>query len=156
MKKITTYCFWILLSITSYGQAGVLSSGGEGLGTGGTISFSVGQVFVGDFNGDYGNVAEGMQQTFVLTLLGGIETNPFELATFPNPTTDVITLKAQQYHGEKLQYQLYDLEGRLIDQQDIVSGETQIDLSQQPSNIYLLRVSDDRSMTTTFKIVKVE
>ena len=97
-----------------------------------------------------------MQQTFVLTLLGGIETNPFELATFPNPTTDVITLKAQQYHGEKLQYQLYDLEGRLIDQQDIVSGETQIDLSQQPSNIYLLRVSDDRSMTTTFKIVKVE
>ena len=68
----------------------------------------------------------------------------------------MITLKAQQYHGEKLQYQLYDLESRLIDQQDIVSGETQIDLSQQPSNIYLLRVSDDRSMTTTFKIVKVE
>jgi len=60
MKKITTYCFWILLNITSYGQAGVLSSGGEGLGTGGTISFSVGQVFVGNFNGDYGNVAEGM------------------------------------------------------------------------------------------------
>lgn len=74
MQKITVL---LLLSFPMllYGQQAVLSSGGEATGTGGTSSYSVGQISY-IYNGSAPSMDEGVQQPFEVTIL------PVELLYF--------------------------------------------------------------------------
>jgi hypothetical protein len=138
----------------------IITSGSSVTGSSGTVSYSIGQVFytyIG-LESTY-NVTQGIQQNEkVEKSLGtvvNIETKT-EIFIFPNPTTDFVNVNIKGYEFEKGQqsYELYDMQGRLIQQNSINQAETQISLSNLISSTYILRVSMDGEVLKTFKIIK--
>jgi len=83
----------------------------------------------------------------------------FDISVGPNPTSDVVNLAFQGVGYQKIQYQLYDLQGRIVaaDVLNVSAGATsQIDLSLLPTGSYLLRLrSEDESSVVRFNIVLV-
>ena len=77
-----------------------------------------------------------------------------ELAAYPNPTNSTLTVNIGNYYNEKLTYQLYDMQGKLLDSKQVVSTSTTIDMQDLQVNTYLLSVLDKNSLIKTFRIVK--
>ena len=109
------------------------------------------------FSGTSGSVAHGVQQPFEFTVISGVD-EPYgislSLSVYPNPTTDLIKLKVNDFTLPRMAYQLFDLTGKLIESQIIVEQEIEIFMGNLPSGIYILRVLDGRSELKSFRIVK--
>lgn len=137
-------------------QQATVSSGGNAFGNNGSSSYSIGQVAYTNQVGSNGKVNQGVQQPFEIFTLGEDDFPEITLtmSVYPNPTTSFVNLNIHNYNSENLNYQLFDLNGRLITDQKITQSETQISLENNANAIYLLYVSGDNKLLKTFKIVK--
>lgn len=138
-------------------QENINATGGNASGSGGSVSYSVGQVAYQTHIGTSGSVVEGVQQPFEITEVTGIEEAGginLSVSTFPNPTTDFITLKVANYDNENLSYQLYDISGKLLENKKISGNETPISMENLVPAIYFLKVINNHQEIKTFKIVK--
>lgn len=137
-------------------QQSVDTAGGNASGTNGSVSYSIGQVAFSNQTGANGSVNQGVQQPIEIFTLGTDDFPEITLtmSVYPNPTTSLVNLSIQNYNGENLNYQLFDLNGRLISQQKITQIETPISLENVSNAIYLLYVSRDGKLLKTFKIIK--
>jgi hypothetical protein len=80
----------------------VNASGGDATGTSGTVAYSVGQVVYTSNTGSTGSVAQGVQQSYEIFMVGIKETElNISLSVFPNPTSDNLTLQISNYNHEK-------------------------------------------------------
>ena len=149
-------------------QETITSSGGKASGSGGSVSYSVGQLFYNIHTGTSGSVAEGVQQPWEISVVTGIpeaEGIDLILSAFPNPATDFLILRVENYDYQNLSYQLFDVNGRLIINKQLESNQARIDMTGLVYGVYFLRVySKDVTDRTgisrppqevkTFKIVK--
>lgn len=137
-------------------QESVLITGGNPSGSNGNVSYSVGQIFYTTVNGTTAYLSQGVEQPFeIQTVLGLDNFNvSLELSVYPNPTTDIIYLKVKESSFETLQYQLFDINGRLIENNKISENSTIIQMGKYPEAIYLLKVIDNSKEVKTFKIIK--
>jgi len=161
MKKEKTIL--IVLFLFAFGiryiqaQEAVSTSGGDATGTGGSVSYSVGQIVYTTNTGTNGSVVQGVQQPFEISVVNAIEeakSISLNCLAFPNPTTDLLTLKIENYQIENLSYQLYDINGKLLFNKKISSYETSIPMESVPSANYFLKVTDNNKEIKTFKIIK--
>jgi hypothetical protein len=97
-----------------------------------------------------------VQQPSEISITVGIELKEINLAldAYPNPTDNTLTLNIGNYNYEKLNYELYDIQGRLLDSKQIVGSSTTISMQDLPVSIYLLKVLDNKSLLRTVRIVK--
>lgn len=71
----------------SFAQNSVNSSGGDLTGTGGSASFSIGEVVYSNYSSASGSVIEGVQFPFEIVTLGNsVFGKDVQLLVFPNPT----------------------------------------------------------------------
>ena len=73
---------------------------------------------------------------------------------YPNPATDFAKLKIVNYEVQNLRYQLYDINGSLLQDNKIEDNETSIVMSNYVSATYFLKVTDNNKVVKTFKIIK--
>ena len=136
-------------------QEAVTSAGGNGTGTGGSTSYSVGQVaYLSIFNSN-GSVRQGVQHPF--EIWDGENENKdiyLELSVYPNPTMSKINLKIENQRIEKLSYQLFDPMGKLLWKQKIFENVTSIPMESLPTATYILKVICNKKEVKTFKIIK--
>jgi hypothetical protein len=153
-KLIVTTFLFALAQVNA--QEAVVTSGGNASGTNGNISYSVGQTVYNTNTGTNGSVAQGVQQAFeIQTVLGAENFNiNLQLAIYPNPTTNWLTLEIKNYNFEKLNYQIFDINGKMIVQSKISAETTTISMENLSTNIYLLKVLDNNKEVKTFKIIK--
>jgi len=82
----------VLFSASSaMAQQGIVSGGGEGSGTGGSVSATCGQVFYSSTQG----VSQGLQQPYEIFVVSSIESAQhisLSVKAYPNPTTDYLIL----------------------------------------------------------------
>jgi len=138
-------------------QNAIPASGGNASGSGGTSSYTVGQVVYTTFTGTNGSAAQGVQQPFEISIITAIEEAKdisLEIVVYPNPATDFIKLKIENYEVKNLRYQLYDINGSLLQDNKIVGNETNIVMSNYMSATYFLKVTDNNKLIKTFKIIK--
>jgi hypothetical protein len=158
MKKIRMISFLFLGVFTSTTQAqqSINAAGGNAVGSGGSVSFTVGQIDYLCLEGSGGSVTQGVQQfNEVLQNLSDNEINMnVEMVIYPNPTTDLVNLKIENYDLDNLSYALFDLQGRQIATKKITQNETQIQVNNLASAVYLLTVRDKNTLLKTFKIIK--
>ena len=76
------------------------------------------------------------------------------MVVYPNPTTNLLMLEVKNYSFENLEYQLFDLNGRLIVDEKINAETTTISMEQYPSAVYLLTVVNNNKEIKSFKILK--
>lgn len=137
-------------------QQAILASGGNAIGSGGTVTNSIGQIEYITATGTGGTATQGVQQPFEIVTLSGQEFTQISLqmVVYPNPTSSFVNLKIGKYTSEKLTYELFDLNGRQIYGQKISNPETKIEMENLASAIYFLKVSDENKPLKTFKIIK--
>ncbi|MDG2274830.1 MAG: hypothetical protein P8L28_03195, partial [Flavobacteriaceae bacterium] len=95
MNKYPFIAFLLLFTQLFYGQQTIPASAGEATGTGGSSSFTVGQVFYTTNASSTGSVSQGVQQAFEFQTLSNPELTTVQLTAviYPNPTTDYVVLK---------------------------------------------------------------
>lgn len=132
-------------------------SGGNASGSGGSVSYSVGQVVYTTNTGTTGSVAQGIQQPYEISIVTGLEGAKginLVCSAYPNPATDFVKLKIENYKTENLAYQLYDINGKLLKNKKVESNEMIISLENLVHAAYFLKVTDKDKEIKTFKIIK--
>ncbi len=78
-----------------------------------------------------------------------------DISALPNPFTDHLTLSmsAQTLTGT-MSYTIADVQGRTVLALGIKNATTTIDVSNLPSGVYILRVTDGSNLLQSFRIVK--
>lgn len=137
-------------------QESANSSGGDATGSGGTVAYSIGQVVYTTNTGGNGSVAQGVQQAYEIFTVGINETElNISLSIFPNPTANNLTLQISDYNNEKLSYQLFDIQGKLLSNGQVNAQQTQIYTSSLPTATYFINVvNQENKQVQSFKIIK--
>ena len=156
-KKVIASTAFLLLGLGGlHAQENPTTSGGDATGSGGTSSYSVGQIVYTTDVGTNGSVAKGVQQPFEISTVTGIEVNTInlELFVYPNPTTNFLSLQVASEKLESLSYQLYDLQGKVIEAKEVSEISSTIEMEGLPKSIYFLQVNENNQTVKTFKIIK--
>lgn len=137
-------------------QESANSSGGDATGSGGTVAYSIGQVVYTTNTGGSGSVAQGVQHAYEIFSVGIKETElEILLTVFPNPTAENLTLQINDYNNAKLSYQLFDIQGKLLSNGQIVAEQTQINMNSLPTATYFINVvNQENKKVQSFKIIK--
>ncbi len=143
-------------------QTSINATSGNASGSGGTASYSVGQVTYQTHTGITGSVSEGVQQPYEISVVTGIEEAKgidLSVSAYPNPTTDYLTLCIDKsvrtsLDLSQLSYQLYDMNGKLLQNEKITGTQTSIVMSNLVTATFFLKVIQGNKEVKTFKIIK--
>lgn len=154
-KKVTLGVLLLGYSLSVQAQQATTASGGNASGSGGTVAYSVGQVVYTTITGSNGSAAQGVQQAFEISIVLGVENHQVNLIrAYPNPTIDYLTLNVGNSDLSYLNFQLYDITGKLIENKKITSATETIRMENLPSATYFLKVTNNNKVVKTFKIIK--
>jgi hypothetical protein len=156
-RPIALLILGILWTSLAQAQQSVNATGGDATGSGGAIAYTVGQIVYTTNTGTNGSVAQGVQHGYEILVTTGInepELN-ISLLVFPNPTADILTLQINDYNNEKLSYQLFDIQGKLLSNGQVTSQQTRINTASLPPAIYFIYVvTQENKQVQSFKIIK--
>lgn len=82
--------------------------------------------------------------------LGVDALDPSQFRFYPNPVQDILNIKVT----EPLQYIVYSLEGRLIQEGRLQENTNTLNLSQLPVGVYMLKLQNSLGQQHTLKLVK--
>lgn len=159
MKKLSFLIFLVLACVSaSFAQSNTVTTGGEATGSGGSVSFSVGQIAV-QSNGDgTTTISEGVQQPYEISVVGvdDYPTITLNATVYPNPTLGQLQLSVSNEELlAKGEARIFDGSGKLLAVKKIVGQTTDFDLSSYAQGTYYLRVTDGKTTLKTFKVVKM-
>ncbi|MEN8122858.1 MAG: T9SS type A sorting domain-containing protein [Bacteroidota bacterium] len=141
-------------------QESINATGGDASGSGGSASYSVGQTVYTSHTGTNGNsIAQGVQQPYEISVVTGIieaQGISLSVSAYPNPTTDYLTVKVGNYETAKLQYQVFDINGKLLQTVKATGNQTQIETSKLVPANYFVKVIDSAKEIKVFKIIKTQ
>ena len=137
-------------------QESVNATGGNASGSGGSMSYPVGQLVYTTNIGTNGSMSQGVQQPYEIIEISGIEETFIILSAmvYPNPTTDNLILEIKEDESLDLYYQLYDMQGKLLQNEKITSNKTSIVMSNLLPATYFVKVIQEKKEVKTFKIIK--
>lgn len=76
--------------------------------------------------------------------------NVTSITIYPNPSTGIFNIVSQQ----NASVEIYDLLGKLVYNQSLVSGTNSIDISNFNAGVYLLKATDANGNSETHKLIK--
>lgn len=140
----------------SHAQESAAATGGDAMGNGGTVAYSIGQVVYTTNTENAGSVAQGVQHAYEIFTVGINETTlQISLSVYPNPISENLNLIVSNLSNEKLSYQLVDIQGKLIGTGEVTSQQTQINTSSLAAATYFIHVLNQQNQNIqSFKIVK--
>ncbi|MFZ4414651.1 MAG: T9SS type A sorting domain-containing protein [Bacteroidales bacterium] len=138
-------------------QETVTASGGNASGSGGSTSYTVGQVVYNTIANSNGSVAQGVQQPFEISVVTAIEEAKdinLIVSAYPNPTTNCLTLKIEDNLQMQYIVSLIDINGKLLENKKTEGIETTISMKNLVPATYFLKVIKSNKEVKTFKIIK--
>ena len=154
-SSILSFAAILYFTFDSFGQNAVSTTGGHIKSTGGSTSFTVGQVayVLKKGNGSYLN--EGVQQIYTK------KTTPIEelvylkeVQLYPNPTHETMTLILSSKEDVQVRYTIMDNLGKEIRNGNILSEKSEISLRDLPSGNYFISLKSKKEIRI-FKMVKI-
>jgi len=157
-KILLAFTLLFLINLNLKAQITVSTTGGDSTDGLGRFSYSIGQVFYQSIFSTNESLIQGVQQPFEIQSLLGLSDNELNLniRLYPNPTSDYIILDIinRSDLGSTLDYQIYDLQSKLIKSGDIENNEIVIRIEELVSAIYILKINTKNELLKTFKIIK--
>ena len=155
MKKITL--LFILFCLPKLmAQNATLASGGNATGSGGSSSYSVGQLVYTNQVGSNGSTNQGVQQPIEIFALG---TNDFPeitltMSVYPNPTSDNITISTNKINAV-LNIEIIDVLGRVVQSEKTTNNVSTLKL-EVSEGVYYIRIHDADILVLSQKLVVVK
>lgn len=148
--------FSLIFSLTGVkAQQAFTAAGGAASGSGGTAAYSVGQIVYTTNTGAGGSVAQGVQQPYEISILGVEDLQiSLNMKVYPNPTSDFLILNVGNFDLSTLHFELYEINGKLLESKKITSITETISLENLPSSTYFLKVTSKNEEVKIFKIIK--
>lgn len=156
MKTIATLIWLFIAPHFLYSQNSIASSGGQISGAGGNSSFTIGQLVYTTYGDSNRSLAQGVQQAFEIQTLTNNElllTNS-KIFVYPNPSKDNFVLEISENFQEKLEYTIYDVQGKNLIAGIIIDTKTQINTQQIQNGFYFLNVTKNKQLLKVIKIIK--
>ena len=151
-------CVLLLFGISGLqAQESINATGSNASSNSGSMSYSVGQVTFQTKTGSSGSITEGVQQPYEITIISAIkEASGINLSVtaYPNPTTDKFILSCNDFDISNVSYQLFDMNGKLLQSKNITTSQTDISISNLVPAIYFVKVIQHNTEIKTFKIIK--
>ena len=146
---------FLFTSFLSIAQSNTVASGGTASGTGGTATFTVGQVDYINSTGTNGNSNQGVQQPFEFFQGdAGIEESDLASVTlYPNPTSEFVLVEIETTLTD-VNYLFYDMNGKLILSGKIENNETKLDMRSLSAGEYHLSILNLNTTIESIKIIK--
>lgn len=138
-------------------QTSVNATGSDATGSGGSASYSVGQVVYTTNNETSGSVSQGIQQPYEIlgvTTIDEAKGITLAVSVYPNPTTDYLTLEMTELEPSNFSFQLYDTNGKLLKNEKITGKQTNIAMSSLAPATYFVNVIQNNKEIKKFKIIK--
>lgn len=156
--KIVAFLAFSVINVSLFAQSVVVPTGGTANGSGGTVTYTVGQIADQKVEGDGRYIIEGVQQPYEIQVVG-INSYPgihLSAMVYPNPTSDKVVLSIRDYEipSSGLMLQVYDLNGKQLKTMVIKDADTEVDFSAFAAATYHLRVLNQKQLLKTFKVVK--
>jgi hypothetical protein len=155
-KVLITICLFGY-GIKMQAQETTTVSGGNVNSNDSSVSYTVRQVAYTVNSGTIGTVTQNVQQPYEISVVSGIEEAKgvnLMCSVFPNPNTDFLTLKVENYDIENLYYELYNVKGSILENKKIEANETIINMNGLVPSAYFLKGIQNNKEVKTFKIVK--
>jgi hypothetical protein len=158
-KIVTTLLLLGFVIITAEAQQATTTSGGNAVGSGGVITYSIGQVvYTSNKSSNSGSIQQGIQQPYKILTLGTDDPRiNLNMQAYPNPTSNYLTLNIDasiSISNQSFNYQLFDSTGKLIENKKITIVTQNISMENLPSATYFLKVVNNNKDVKTFKIIK--
>ncbi|MEO7081517.1 MAG: T9SS type A sorting domain-containing protein [Flavobacteriales bacterium] len=151
-----------LLPICAQAQSTVNASGGSGTIAGNLYAYSIGEmVLVSTATSAQINVTQGLLQADGELTVGLREDTLVagQMTLYPNPVDNILYLQPELAQGGELTMQLYDMNGRLIVDQEVrLSSGTErqeIQMASLAEGSYFLRTALRQGEQTTHKAFKI-
>lgn len=156
MKTILILSCALIVSFTAQSQEAIAVSGGESVGSGGTSSYTLGQVFYTATTGSNGTISQGIQKSIELFALSNpaLTSVNLEAVIYPNPTSDQVMLTITDIALTDLGYVLLDIQGKVVSNAKINTIDTRVSLQGLSAGTYVFKVNQKNSELKTFKIIK--
>ena len=142
--------------INLHAQHVMLPEGGNASGSGGTVSYSMGQLTTEKSFGKNGTVSPGIQQPYEIIVNTGSDIQDIDLniQVFPNPVSTYLILQFDPIKYDNLTYRLYDLQGKSLDIKKVSDSPTTVDMKGYIPSSYILKIYDGQNEIKSFKIIK--
>lgn len=141
-------------------QETIPATGGNAYGSGGSVSYTIGQMVYTTNAGTNGSAAQGAQQPFEISVVTEIEEATdinLLVSAYPNPATVYLTLEVDApdiISIRQVTYHLYDINGKLLQSEIITGNQTSIYMDNLIPASYFVKVMQGDKELKTFKIIK--
>jgi hypothetical protein len=152
---IGTILLFNLYQITA--QSIIPATGNNISGSGGALSYTIGQVNYTTLSSGTVSVGHGVQQPYEISVVTSIPEATgitVQITVFPNPVKEFLIISVVNSENTNLVYQLYNAKGQLIETRPIEGLETKIEMSNLSPMVYFLKIVEHQREIKTFKIVK--
>jgi len=155
--KTTAFLFiWGIISISqiAFGQEVISSAGEEYNSSELSLSFTIGEFAVETYTETSFILTQGFHQP-ILNLSTGLAINALTgVSVFPVPTSNLLNIVFESLDGKNT-YQLYNIQGKLLNNGVITNLNTVIKMDEYASGTYILFLENPTNKKfTTFKIIK--
>ena len=154
-KSIIPLVVFVSFGFSSFGQNALSTTGGQFKSTGGSTSFTVGQVAYVLKKGTGSYLNEGVQQVYTK------KTTPIEelvylkdVLVYPNPTQETFNLIISTKEDVQVRYTIMDYLGKEIRNGIILSEKSEISLRDLPAGNYFISLKSKKE-NRIFKMVKI-
>ncbi len=139
-----------------FAQQDAVSSGGTASGTGGSVTYTVGEANYINTTSANGTITQGVQQPWEIFLLTGINEKNIaaDITLFPNPTLNYIILSVTNGNTEDLLYQLFDMNGKKLEEKRLDGTQTNINMADYANAAYFIKVTNSKNESKEFKVIK--
>ena len=154
-KFILPLVLFLSFGFSSFGQNALSAAGGHFKTSGGSTSFTVGQVAYVLKKGTGSYLNEGVQQVYTK------KTTPVEelvylkeVQLYPNPSEEILNITLPNFDGSTTSFIIMDNMGKEVRNGMIISNTAEISLRDLPSGSYFLYLKAKKE-NRIFKIVKI-
>lgn len=154
-KQLFLFLLSFLFGGNFMAQQNTVGAGGEATGSGGTVSFSVGQIDFSSQSGTSGSITQGVQQPLEFFNVGIAEQKAdFTVLMYPNPVVAELHVDLQNVSLEKLTYVLTDVTGKIIETKNIDQEQLTITMVELSRANYFLNFIREGEIVGSYQIVK--
>lgn len=137
-------------------QSGTITSGGDAAGSGGRVSYSIGQTDYISISSAEGTVSQGLQHPYEISEVTSVAHQPLDIAVrlHPNPVKDYLYLNVPDELWQGLKITLIDIQGRSIHEEQLADRTTTIAMQEIMPGTYFLIIQNEKNQIKSFKIIK--
>jgi hypothetical protein len=122
------------------------------------LEWTLGELQTETYEANGISLTQGFQQSNLNKMLSNnvkSELNSTYISAFPNPATNYVLFKIENTEINNLKLCITDILGKTIYDSNLISNNTQIDLTKYKKGVYTFLIKENNKIVKIFKIIRI-